>query len=403
MKNNKKHILITVLLVVVFSSGSFFLGTISNITWLSSYIVSRSDYKDLSNFKKLFDIRDILYKYYDGEINEDDLLEGAIKGMTNSLKDPYTVFMNKEEYTSFMKQIDGTYAGIGVAIKPGDDDKITVTTVFDNSPAQKAGIKKDDIIDKVNGETVTAKESSKAVALMSGEVGKKVALSIIRANSSSLEITLTTAKIEKTTVTAEVIDKGKGTGYIRINEFDTDTAKNFKEKLDYLKANGSKGIIIDLRSNPGGIMKEVVAVASNFVDKGKIITSTIDKYNNKKEELSSGGDYIGIPMVLLVDEGSASASEIFTGVVRDYKLGTIVGKKTFGKGVVQTSIETGDGTALKVTIAKYYNPNGENIHKIGINPDIEVEYPKDLLDKPYDRSKDPQFKKGLEILKDKLR
>lgn len=399
MKNKKRSILIITLLIIVLCSGSFFLGVISNITVFSGGIISKNDYDNYKEFKKLFDIKGILNKYYDGDIDESSLVEGAIKGMTESLNDPYTVFMNKDEYANFTKQIDGTYAGIGVGIK-SNDDKITVTSVFDNSPAQKAGIKKDDVINKINGENVAAKEMQKAVSLMTGEVGKKVVLSVIR-GSETLEFNLTTAKIEKTLVTTEMIDNN--IGYIRISEFDSGVAKSFKEKLDDLKSKNAKGIIIDLRGNPGGILKEVVSVTSNFVEKGKIITSTIDKYDNKKEETSSGGDYIGIPMTLLVDEGSASASEIFTGVVRDYKIGTIVGQKTYGKGVVQTTIETGDGTALKVTIAKYYTPSGENIHKVGIQPDIAVAYPKELLDKPYDMNTDPQLNKCIEILKDKLK
>lgn len=399
MKNKKKYIIITTLLIIIFSGTSFFIGM--NLPLITTGISSKQEYSDYKEFKKLFDIKEALYKYYDGEISDDTLLEGAIKGMTNSLEDPYTVFMNKEEYSSFTKQIDGTYSGIGVQIKAGDDDKISVVSVFEGSPAEKAGVKKDDIIDKVNGTTVTGKETSKAVSLMTGETGKKVVLSIIRAGSEPLEISLTTAKIERTIVNANVIDKN--IGYIQITEFDSNVSKAFKEKLDYLKSNNVKGLIVDLRGNPGGILSEVVKVASNFVEKDKIITYTVDKYNNKKEEKSVGGDYVGIPMVLLVDGGSASASEIFTGVVRDYKLGTIVGTKTYGKGVVQTTLDTKDGTALKVTIAKYYTPSGENINKIGIKPDIEVEYPKELLDKPYDKSKDPQFNKGLEVLKEQLK
>lgn len=399
MNSKRKYRIITTLLVIAFSATSFFIGM--NFTLITSGISSKQEYNDYKAFKKLFDIKQTLYKYYDGEINDESLLEGAIKGMTGSLNDPYTVFMNQQEFSNFTKQIDGTYSGIGVQIKTGDDDKITVVSVFEDSPAEKAGVKKDDKIDKVNGVTVTGKETNKAISLMTGETGKKVVLSIIREGSEPLELTLTTAKIERTIVNAEIIDKN--IGYIQITEFDSNVSKTFKEKLDYLKSNGAKGLIVDLRSNPGGILNEVVKVSSNFVEKDKVITYTIDKYNNKKEELSEGGDYIGVPMVLLVDGGSASASEIFTGVVRDYKLGKIVGVKTYGKGVVQTTLDTRDGTALKVTIAKYYTPSGENINKIGIQPDIEVEYPKDLLDKPYDKRKDPQLIKGLEVLKEQLK
>jgi carboxyl-terminal processing protease len=192
-------------------------------------------------------------------------------------------------------------------------------------------------------------------------------------------------------------------GYINVSMFDDNTAKNFSDKLKELKDKGMKVLIVDLRGNPGGLLDQCVDMVSNFVPKGKVIVSTIDKYNNKKEYNSKGGNYANIPMVVLTNEGTASASEIFSGAVRDYKIGTLVGTKTFGKGVVQTIIDTGNGTALKVTISKYYTPNGENIHHIGIKPDVEVAYPDELLKKAYDRSVDPQFTKALQLAREKVK
>jgi len=191
-------------------------------------------------------------------------------------------------------------------------------------------------------------------------------------------------------------------GLITVTMFDNNTAQNFKKKLDELKGKGMKSLIIDLRGNPGGLLNECVDMASNFIEKDKVIVSTIDKYNSKKEYKSTGGDYVGLPMTILTDQGSASASEIFSGAMRDYKIGTLVGTTTYGKGVVQTILDIGDGTALKVTISKYYTPNGENINKIGIKPDVQVVYPDSLLSQAYDRSKDPQFTKALEIAKSKI-
>lgn len=363
-------------------------------------VFSKDDYENYKEFQKLFSVKDTLYKAYDGEINEENLVAGAIKGMTNSLNDPYTVFMDKKEYEEFSKQTQGIYAGIGVMIKKNDKDMIEVVTVYDNSPAQKSGLKKGDVIARVNGTNVTGSDMSKAVTMMTGEVGKSVVATVLRDNAL-IDITMKTAKIERNTIEGEIIsDK---IGYLKISEFDRRTSENFIKELGVLNSKGMKGIIIDLRGNPGGYLDEVVEVASNFVQKDKLLVSTIDKYNKKLEEKSTGGISIGLPMVVLVDEGSASASEIFTGVIKDYKLGTVVGKTTFGKGVVQTLYDTKDGTALKVTISKYYTPSGENIHKIGIKPDVEVEYPKDLYGKEYDRSKDPQFGKALEIITSKIK
>lgn len=363
-------------------------------------VFSKDDYENYKEFQKLFSVKDTLYKAYDGEINEEDLVAGAIKGMTNSLNDPYTVFMDKKEYEEFSKETQGTYAGIGVMIKKNDKDMIEIVTVYDNSPAQKSGLKKGDVIARVNGTNVTGSDMNKAVTMMTGEVGKSVVATVLRDNAL-IDITMKTAKIERNTIEGEIIsDK---IGYLKIREFDKNTSDNLIKELGVLNSKDMKGIIIDLRGNPGGYLDQVIKVASNFVKKGEILTSTIDKYNEKQEYKSTGGISIGLPMVVLVDEGSASASEIFTGVIKDYKLGTIVGKTTFGKGVVQTLYDTKDGTALKVTISKYYTPSGENIHKIGIKPDVEVEYPKDLYGKEYDRSKDPQFGKALEIITSKIK
>ena len=190
--------------------------------------------------------------------------------------------------------------------------------------------------------------------------------------------------------------------------FDEHTSDNFEKKLTELQDKGMKSLIVDLRGNPGGLLNECVDVTSNFVPKGKVITYTIDKDEKRKDYNSIGGSAIGMPLTVLTDEGTASASEIFSGAVRDYKVGTLVGEKTFGKGVVQTMLYTSaegfdDGTALKVTISKYYTPDGENIHHIGIKPEINVVYPQELKEKPYDRKLDPQFKKALEIAKGKIK
>ena len=198
------------------------------------------------------------------------------------------------------------------------------------------------------------------------------------------------------------------TGYVQISVFDEHTDKQFNKEIEKLKQQGMKGLIVDLRQNPGGWLTQCVDVTSNFLPKDKLIVSNKNKYGEEEKYYSKGGSLIGTPLVVLVDDGTASASEIFSGAVRDYKIGTLVGVKTFGKGVVQTVLDDrkfgfGDGTALKITTSKYYTPNGENIQHKGIKPDIEVEYPKELLGKPYDSSKDPQLKKAQEVLKQKMK
>lgn len=389
--NKKKWISLTVAIVIVTNTITVF-GT-------SAYI-SAHEGAVVSEFGKLFEIRNDLSKYYDGPINESTLVEGAIKGMTSSLNDPYTVFMNKKEFSDFNTQTEGNYSGVGLQVQ-AKNNNIIIAGVFENSPAKKAGILPKDVIEKVNGTSVTGKDLDKAVTLMKGQDGTDVTLTLYRDKKGTFDVTMKRAKIDLVTVNGEMLNQN--IGYIQVTMFDQNTAKNFDAKLKELQGKGMKSLILDLRGNPGGLLDQCVDMVSNFIPKGKVIVSTIDKYNNKQEYKSNGGTAIGMPITILTDGGTASASEIFSGAIKDYKLGTLVGEKTFGKGIVQTILDTGAGTALKVTISKYYTPDGKNIQHIGINPDIQVQYPDSLRQKPYDRSTDPQFNKALEIAKSKVK
>ena len=401
MNNKKKWIIATIIIVIVTNTLTYIgSGLIGEYLPFGRVTVSKSEYNDISKFEKLFLVKAQLDKYYDGKIDDSVLLEGAIKGMTSSLNDPYTVFMNKKEYDDFNTQTQGNYSGVGLQVQ-ADNEKILVVDIFEGSPAKKAGILPKDVIEKVDGKAVSGKELENAVALMKGQEGTTVKLTLNRAGKGEFEVSLVRAKINLVTVKGEMLDSQ--VGLIQVSMFDENTAKNFKDKLTELQGKGMKVLILDLRSNPGGLLNECVDMVSNFVDNGKVIVSTIDKYNSSKKYYSTGGNAIGLPMVVLTNEGTASASEIFAGAISDYKLGTLVGKKTYGKGVVQTLLDTGDGTALKVTISKYYTPNGENINHTGIKPDVEVEYPDALRASTYNRATDPQFIKAMEIAKSKIK
>lgn len=401
-----KWIAIVAAILIVTNFAAFFVGTKAAMA-IPGMGVSNKDIakslegiNDVSKFKKLFQVRDVLYKLYDGEIDEDALVEGAIKGMTNSLNDPYTVFMNKKEFSDFNEKNEGNYVGVGLQVAAKDED-IVVIAVFAGSPAEKAGIKPGDKIKKVADTDVSGKDLEKAVALMkNGKVKERVDITLDREGKGLYTTEVYRDTIVMQTVAGEMIDGN--IGYIQISMFDEHTGDAFTEKLQELKDSGAKGIVLDLRQNPGGLLKECINVVSNFVEKDKIITSTIDKYDKKTPYNSKGGIAIGMPLVVLTDENTASASEIVAGAVRDYKIGTLIGTTTFGKGVVQTVLEMDEGTGLKVTISKYYTPNGENIHKKGIAPDIEVTIPKELQEKGLTRSNDPQFNKALEVIKDKI-
>lgn len=410
-KNNKYKkslIIIGIVIVFIFSNIMFFyIGNVFAFNGLSLKSVSKDvakdlgDIKDVKKYDLLFQVRDALLAKYDGEIDDDILLEAAIKGMTQSLNDPYTIFMNSDEYKSFVEQSEGHFVGIGaqLGIK---DDKVTVVAPIEGSPAEEAGLKSGDVILKVDGKDITEPNVEKTISMIKGEQGKPVTLTVARASSQSLDITIIRDVIKMISVKGEVLDGD--IGYIQISSFDEDVARNFKEKIIELKNQGMKGMILDLRGNPGGFLGEAVNVASQFIPKGKVVTYTIDKYDNKQESNSVGGEAEGMPLVILIDGGSASASEVVTGALRDYGAGTTIGTTSFGKGVVQQLIEFKDGNGgLKVTTSKYYTPNGENIHKVGIKPDIEVTIPEEILSKEYDRSIDPQFNKALEAIKDKLK
>ena len=403
----KPLIIVGIVLIFLLSNFMFFyMGNMFAFSGLSLRSVSEdvakdvSEVKDVKKYELLFQVRDALLTKYDGEIDDNDLLEAAIKGMTQSLNDPYTVFMNADEYNSFVEQSEGHFVGIGaqLGIK---DDKVTVVAPLEDSPAEKAGLKAGDVILKVDGTEITEPNVEKTVSMIKGEQGDSVTLTISREGSEYQDITIIRDVVKVVSVKGELIDGN--IGYIQMSSFDEDVAENFKEKIVELKNQGMKGMILDLRGNPGGYLTEAVKVASQFIPKGDIVTYTIDKYGNKQESKSVGGEAQGMPLVILIDGGSASASEVVTGALRDYESGTIVGTTSFGKGVVQQLIEFSDGSGgLKVTTSKYYTPNGENIHKIGIKPDIEVEIPDEISQKEYDRSIDPQFKKALEVIKEKI-
>lgn len=354
--------------------------------------------QDPADWNKLNRIKEMLYQYYDGPIDENKLLEGAIKGMVESLDDPYTVFYNAEEFKSLNEQNEGKFIGVGLQVATKDGHIIVVAPI-DGGPAKEAGIKTGDIILKVDGKIYSDKELEDAVKHMRGEAGKEVTLTVKR-GEEELDFTVKRREITTKAVKYEMLENNLG--YIILTQFTKDSDKEFKKALDDLKKQGAKGYIVDFRGNPGGYLNASINIASNFIEKGKVVVTTKDKYNETMEDDSRGGEYIGVPMVLLIDEGSASASEVVAGALKDYEAATILGVKSFGKGIVQTVMDLPKGEGIKITISAYYSPKGTNIHKIGIEPEIEVMYPEELKKEEYDKNKDPQLNKAIEVLKEKI-
>lgn len=407
-KKKSKWKLITGIVALLIVTNLVTLGLANYISFNlpnGKVLVSRSTYENIIDFEKLYTIKDKLEKYYLGEIDMNKLVDGAAAGMTEAVGDPYTTYMNAEDFKDFYSQTEGNYVGLGIQVGV-KEEKIVVVATFENSPAKEVGILSGDIIESVNGTKVEGKDLEKAVATMKGEKGEAVELTLSRENKGSFDVKAVRAEIEMITVKKEMIDSQ--VGYIQVTMFDENTSSNFENAIKELKSKGMKSLIVDLRENPGGLLDQTVNMCSQFIPKNKNIVYTEDKYGNRKDYNSVGGIAEGLPLTILIDEGSASASEIFTGAIKDYELGTLVGTKTFGKGVVQTTFYRekdgfSDGTALKVTISKYYTPNGQNIHGIGIEPDILVEYPEELRGKTYDKSVDPQFEKAFEVAKEKIK
>lgn len=406
-KRGWKKVLLVVILLVGTNVATFFIANGTSIMLPNGKVsISRNTYENLLCFEKLINIKEKLDRYYLQDYDMDKLIDGAAKGMTEAVGDPYTTYMDAEEFKDFYSQTEGNYVGLGLQVGVRDD-KIVVISTFKDSPAEKAGILTGDVIEVVNGTNVGGSDLQTAVSMMKGEKGGEVDLTISREGTGTFDVVTVRDEIEMVTVKSEILEDN--VGYIEVSMFDENTSDNFKKALEDLKSKGMKSLIVDLRGNPGGLLDQTVSMASQFIEKGKNIVYTEDKYGNRKNYDSEGGVALGMPLTILTNGGSASASEIFTGAIKDYHAGTVIGTTTFGKGVVQTTFYRprdgfSDGTALKVTISKYYTPNGNNIHGIGIDPDIAVDYPEELATQTnVDRSADPQFQKALEVAKEKIK
>lgn len=346
--------------------------------------------------KKLSAIEDVIEEYYyqDADIDVDAMTEGMYHGMVDALGDPYSVYYTEEEWEELMRDTEGIYYGIGAYLMIDQATGLgKISGVIENTPAQEAGLRENDLLYLVDGESTAGMELSEIVSRVKGEQGTKVHLTIYREGESDyLEVDVERRKIESPTVKYEILKNN--IGYIQITEFDDVTTDQFTEALAVVKGAHAKGLIIDLRGNPGGSLNVVVDIARQILPKG-LIVYTEDKYGEREEYNCDGRRQLDMPLVVLVNGNSASASEILAGAVKDYKVGTLVGTTTFGKGIVQRILPLTDGTALKLTISAYYTPNGNNIHGVGIEPDVICEFDSDAY---YDDDVDNQLDKAVEIL-----
>lgn len=359
-----------------------------------STITEKSFLKTLEGFKTMIEQK------YMGQIDEEKMLEGAIKGYVEGLGDPYTEYLTKEEMQEFMEDTNAEYVGIGVYLTyDKTTNTILVVGVMKGSPALEAGMQEGDIIEKVNDVTYTGEQMDEAIKIMKGQEGTDVKVTILR-DGKEIDLNITRKKITVEHVSSQMIKDN--IAYIQVDSFDSGVAKSFESQITELKNGGATGIIIDLRSNGGGIVDEATGIAELFLKKDETILIT--KGKETKEELRKcQKDPIiqDIPVVVLVNGGTASASEILAGALKDkYSNTTIVGKTTYGKGVIQTLYNLSDGSGLKITTEEYYTPNHNKINKEGIKPDVEIDLTKDE-DGYYETTmdKDAQILKAIEILK----
>lgn len=340
---------------------------------------------------KLDFLKDVIDLKYLEKTDEKTLEENIYKGLLQGLNDPYSVYYTKDEYDALKEETSGSYCGIGALVSQNaDTGVITAINVFKGSPAEKAGMKNGDIIFKVEDKEVTGEDLNNVVAKMKGEKDTKVKINVYRTSEKEyIDLEVTRDKVDVPTVEHKMLDKSKGIGYIQITQFEEVTYDQFKEALDDLKKRGMKSVIFDLRNNPGGLYDTVCEVLDDLLPEGTLVY-TKDKDGNKQEK-KSDANFLDMPMVVLQNENSASASEIFSGAIQDFGAGKIVGTQSFGKGIVQSIIPLSDGSAVKLTVEKYYTPKGVNIHGKGITPDVKVEISKD-------GKKDNQLQKAIEVI-----
>lgn len=363
-------ILSCLLVVMLLILGLEKAGVLNMGLLTSGYAINK--YEDLE--EEILDKVDVLEAYIDkfylDEIDEEKMADSVYKGVIAGLDDKYAAYYNKEEYKTIVESTSGSYCGIGAYISTdAKTGMVSIVEPMKGSPCEKAGAKAGDLIYEVDGKDVSKMELSQVQALVKGKKGSKVKLTLIR-ESKKVEVTVTRDEIDVDTVAYQMLPGD--IGYIQVSSFEEITATQFRKAVDSLEKDGEKGLIIDLRNNGGGVLDTAVDMLDRLLPKGLVVYS-MDKDGNRKDYEATDDDEFQKPLVILVNENSASASEVFSGAIQDLKKGTLLGTTTFGKGIVQGIFSLKDGSALKMTMARYYTPLGRNIHEKGLEPDVKVD------------------------------
>lgn len=351
--------------------------------------------------KKIDEIYAYMNIYYYGEFEKEDIYNSLYSGVLESLGDPYSVYYTAEEYEDMKVSTSGKYVGIGAGVSQDlTTMEVTISKVYRGTPSEEAGLKNGDMILSVEDVQATSVEVSELVQYIRGEEGTTVHMVIYRPSTGeTLEFDVERRSVVLPSIEGELLEDG--IGYIQITEFQDETDEQFATMVKQLKKEGAKGLIIDVRANPGGLLRTVVNLLDQILPEG-LLVYVEDKYGNR-DNYNSDPMCLDLPIVVLTDESSASASEIFAGALKDYEYATLVGKTTYGKGIVQNILPLSDDDAMKITIAKYFTPKGNDIHKVGVTPHVEVDYEYfGSEDEVYDKQYDSQFLKAVEIMKEKL-
>lgn len=404
-KGVKTYKVVILVLVSIFVTAIL---TTFTMLFVSASLIGASPSNPLSNVeiteestdisKELSKFRSVIDKYYLWDVDDEKLRTGAIKGYIEGLGDPYTEYISKEDMKAYTENIMGNFVGIGIyMVKNTDANLVEVLSPIKNSPAEKAGIQPGDLIKKVDGVEYAADDLNTMSEKIKGEEGTNVNIEILR-GTETLTFNIKRETIKVNQIEGEVLEGD--IGYIEVPSFDEYTAKDFKTKFEELKGKNIKSLIIDLRNNGGGIVSEALDIADLIADRGSVLLYTVDKNNNEKTEKSNNNPIINMPIVVLVNGNTASSSEILSGALKDLGKATIIGTKTYGKGVIQNVLTLEDGSGIKITSEEYQTPKRNKINKIGIEPDIVVELPetvKNVLN--VEKSEDTQLQKAIEKLK----
>lgn len=399
-KNNKENIYKIIMLIIIVALVTFILTTVFLYNKFSTTLGKKYNVTD-TNVKmtaKINSLKRILERDYLGDMEEQKLVDGAIKGYVSGVGDEYTEYFTKEEMEEFKQETEGNYVGIGIYMtKNTRDNTIVIIAPIKGSPAEKAGIKTGDIIKKVDGVEYTGDEYEKISTYIKGKSGTKVNLEVER-DGEPISFEIERRKIELYPVESEVLENN--IGYINLTSFDENCSKKFKENYDKLISQNIKSLIIDVRNNGGGIVDEALKIADFALYKDKKIITTVDKSGKETEEKSKKDKIINIPIVVLVNENTASASEILAVALKENGSAKVVGTRTYGKGVIQELLTMPDGSGIKITIEEYYTPNHNKLNKEGVTPDEEVKLPENIKNiYNLEKKEDTQLQKAIEMLK----